>query len=100
MVPAQQKNGGGRGGFGEKSNSRRKAPRTPADFVALSEEWAGMANEMSAIADSMKSLDLDTMLVDGVTKGDRASTLMSEFLANVESALARARHLKRQSGND
>lgn len=100
MVPTQQKNGGGRSGFGDKSNSRRKAPRTPADFVALADECSMLAREFTAIAETMKSLDLDTMDVDGVTKGDRAATLMSEFLVNVEHAVARARHLKRQAGNE
>lgn len=70
---------------------KRRAEVSVSDISAKAKALGELATQLKACADQAKAANVQTFVVDGVMKFDRATGLLAEFVANVTQAVVRSK---------
>ena len=74
----------------------RRGEKTPDDIRRQADTMREQVGELLGLAQAMDDLQMDTLVVDGVTKIERGVKLVDDFVANLEAAISKEKRQRRR----
>ncbi len=76
----------------------RRGEKSPDDIRRQADTLREQVGELLGLAQAMDDLQMETLVVDGVTKIERGVKLVDEFVANLEAAISKEKRQRRRDG--
>jgi hypothetical protein len=74
----------------------RRGEKTSDDIRRQADTMREQVGELLGLAQAMDDLQMDRLVVDGVTKIERGVKLVDDFVANLEAAISKEKRQRRR----